>query len=310
MSATVVVMLPAGEVTAPDARALVTACTAALREGQCVLDASETAAAIAVASITMVGSDRVHLEVDVRATDSSPPRHPSRELVFRDADPVDERWKSIGFAVAGMSGGGVEPAPDTPPEQPAPPVAPPPGPPATKPSPESDYDEEELHPLRASARFETGPGLTRGTWRLGGAVGAGYDFADGFWGIDVLATYAANPSSVSGVDVSWLTFAAGASVAWTLFDVQGRLSALLGARDVVASERDATTGDRQSRSRWLGAGIVQASARWPANTALGVLSGLELRRATGGTAVESHGAYIGASSALNFGLFLGVEVRP
>jgi hypothetical protein len=315
MSPTVVVMLPAADAAAADTRALVTACTAALRTGQCVIgDGSDSATAIAVATVAFGANGRVRIEVDVRASESLPARHPVRELVFHEADPIEERWKSVGFAVAGLSGGAVEPSPEPPEEAPpeaavVPVKSPKPGPKAT-PSDLRPSDEEGEHPLRASARIETGPGLTRGTWRLGGALGAGYDFDDGFWGIDVHASYAANPATVRGVDVSWLTVAAGASVAWTLFDVEGRLGALLGARDVHATESDAASGDQQSRSRWLPVGIVHASARWPASALLGILSGVELRRASGGTAVESHGAYIGSSSALDFGLFLGVEVRP
>ncbi|HEX4340213.1 MAG TPA: hypothetical protein VH062_30100 [Polyangiaceae bacterium] len=314
MSPFVVVMLPPGEVAAADSRALVTACTAALRTGQCVVDASGETGAIAVATISAGASGNVHVEVDVRATESAPARHVARELTFQDADPVRERWRSVGFAVAGLSGGGVESAPEEPETVPPPPPSPPPvakkaAPSAPTSASPADYEASE-HPFRASARFDAGPGLTRGTWRLGGALGAGYDFDDGFWGIDVLASYAANPASVSGVDVSWATFAGGASVAYTLFDVEGRLGAMFGARDVRASETDGASGVTQTRSRWLPVGIVDASLRFPATTLLGVLSGIELRRATGGTAVQSHGTYIGASPSVDFGLFVGLQVRP
>jgi len=309
MPSTVVVMLPAGEVSAPAARALVSACTAALREGECVIGGASTGAdVIAVATVTLSADGRISIDVDVREKGSSPERHPSRDLAFHDADPIEERWRSTGFAIASLSGGAVSPAAE-PPEKPR--VVQPA--PARPPKPRTKEVEARPHepgPIRASARVETGPGLTRGTWRLGGSALGGYDFDDGFWGIDVFASYAANPGAVGGVDVSWLTFAGGASVAFTAFNVEGRLGALLGARDVVASASDPASGEQEVRARWLPIGIAHASLRWPGSTPLGVLSGVELRRSTGGTTVQSHGTYIGSSASLDFGLFLGVEVRP
>ncbi len=354
MPATVVVLMPAADARGPDARALAAACTAALREGECVVGESAPPAAIAVATVTVRGAGKIRVDVDVRATAGAPARHPSRDLVFRDADPMAERWKSVGFAVASMSGAaidvGLEPsspeeapraedAPESAPaatsgapkaetnagaarQKPPPPAAPAqsetttaperggPAPHAPRKAPQQKEDEEEgAHRFRASGELETGPGLTRGTWRVGGALGLGYDFDDGFWGIDALAGYAANPTDVNGVDVSWLTFGAGASVAWTLYGVRGRLGAVLGARELRASGSDAASGQHQALTRWLPIGIARASLAWPATGTLAMFSGLEVRRTSGGTAIESHGTYIGSSPALELGLFLGVEVR-
>src|SRR5581483_2821909 len=100
MPATVVVLMPATDVRGPDARALAAACTAALREGECVVGESAPPAAIAVATVTVRAAGKIHIDVDVRATPAAPARHPSRDLTFRDADPMDERWKSVGFAIA------------------------------------------------------------------------------------------------------------------------------------------------------------------------------------------------------------------
>jgi hypothetical protein len=355
MPATVVVLLPAADVRGPDARALTAACTAALREGECVVSENAPPTAVAVATVTVRAAGKVHIDVDVRATGASPSRHPSRDLTFRDADPVEERWKSVGFAIASMSGAAAEaepvPSPDGTPETPeatpesattgaasgapageakpratAATPAPAPAPPSDKPrAPEKaasaprattrapqQEDEEEVRArrFRASGELQTGPGLTRGTWRLGGALGLGFDFDDGFWSVDGLVGYAANPTDVNGVDVSWLTFGAGASVAFAMYGVEGRLGALLGARELAASGADAQTGQRQTLTRWLPIGIARASLRWPAKGTLSMFSGLELRRTSGGTSIESHGTYIGSSPALELGLFLGVEVRP
>jgi hypothetical protein len=356
MPGTVVVLMPAADARGPDARILAAACTAALREGGCIVGDSAPKYAIAVATVTVRAGGKVHIDVDVRATDESPARHPSRELTFHDADPIDERWKSVGFAIASMSGVAADVAPepspaDTAPEaEPAMPASTTPGttngapasaaapasgatpaaPPAAAPSsaapnaagkaasapstpPKASQPEDEepgAHRFRASGEIETGQGLTRGTWRLGGALGLGYDFADGFWAIDGLASYAANPADVNGVDTSWLTFGAGASVAWRMYGVRGRVGALLGARDVLASGSDPATGARQTLARWLPIGIARASLCWPSAGPLGMFSGVELRRSTGGTSIESHGTYIGSSAAPEFGLFLGVEVRP
>jgi hypothetical protein len=358
MPGTVVVLMPAADIRGSDARTLTASCTAALREGECVVSENATPAAIAVATVTVRAAGKVHIDVDVRATDASPSRHPSRDLIFRDADPLEERWKSVGFAIASMSGAAGDVAPgasadgttkegteasgpsatasgpsaaasaasgapagdaknDATPETPAATPEQKPAPnsngPATRApqnAPPQEDDIEGAHRFRASGAFETGPGLTHGTWRVGGALGLGYDFDDGFWAVDALGGYAANPADVSGVDVSWLTFAAGASVAWRMYGVQGRVGALLGAREVRASESDGATGEHQTLTRWLPVGIARASLRWPATGTLGMFSGLSLARTTGGTAIASHGTYIGSSAAFELGLFLGVEVRP
>src|SRR5882672_10886003 len=186
MSPTVFVMLPA-EVAPPEAQTLVTACTAALRAGQCIVGSDDDASAIAVATVVLVGKDSVHLAVDVIADASAPARRPSRDLLFKEADPVDERWKSVGFAIASLSGGGTEPSTeDTPNDstlltvppkaasaEPNRPVEEAPAPPA----PEGTASPP-LGRVRVSARFETGPGIEHGPWRVGGALGSGYDLGN------------------------------------------------------------------------------------------------------------------------------------
>ena len=68
MPATVVVLLPAADVRGPDARALTAACTAALREGECVVSENAPPTAVAVATVTVRAAGKVHIDVDVRAT--------------------------------------------------------------------------------------------------------------------------------------------------------------------------------------------------------------------------------------------------
>jgi hypothetical protein len=317
MSPTVVVILPA-EVAPPEAQALVTACTAALRAGQCIVGSDDDASVIAVATIVVVGKDSVHLAVDVRADASAPARHPSRDLLFKEADPVDERWKSVGFAIAGLSGGGTEPSTeDTPPGstlQTVPPKAASaePKPPADEVAapPAAGAASPPLGRIRVSARFETGPGIKHGPWRLGGALGAGYDLYSRVFGLSALASYAREASAVDNVGVSWLTLAAGASAALVVSKIEGRLGVGAGARYVRASETEPATGQEQAQSRWLPAFLADASLKWPADGPFGVVTGVQGLALSGGTAVQSHGTYVGASPAFEIALFLGAEIRP
>ena len=319
MSPTVVVMLPA-EVTPAEAQTLVATCTAALRAGQCIVGSDADDAAIAVATVVLAGKDSVHLAVDVRPVASAPARHPSRDLVFKEADPVEERWKSVGFAVASLSGGGLEPIP----EEEAPPVegtlrtVPPKAAPAeSKPATETAdraapvaVPPPPLGRTRVSARFETGPGIEGGPWRVGGALGAGYDLGARVVGLSALVAYAREPVAVGNVGVSWFTLAAGASAALVFSRIEGRLGLSVGARFMRASETDPSTAEEQAQSRWLPAGIADLSLKWPADGTLAIFSGVQGMALSGGTAVQSHGMFVGASPAFELGLFVGAEVRP
>jgi hypothetical protein len=319
MSPTVVVMLPA-EVAPPEAQTLVAACTAALRTGQCIVGSDGDADTIAVATVVLAGNDSVHLAVDVRADASTPARHPSRELVFKEADPIDERWKSVGFAIASLSGGGIETSTgeEAPVESTLRTVAPKAT--SAEPKPASAGSVDRAIPVatvspplgraRVNARFETGPGIEGGPWRVGGALGAGYDLGTRVVGLSALVAYAREPVAVSNVGVSWLTLGAGASAALVFFRIEGRIGLSAGARFIRASETDPSTGQEQARSRWLPAGLADLSLKWPADGTLAIFSGVQGVALSGGTAVQSHGMFVGASPAFELGLFVGAELRP
>ena len=159
------------EIAAPQASdealsVLVSACTRAAREAECVLakNASDEQPA-AVAIVSLQAEDKMRVEVGVHQGDHDSWR--TKDFSFLAADLALDRWRAIGFAIGTLAES--EPPPEAQVEtRPAPapvaltPVAPPkPAPTAPKPKP------RVVGPLSVGAAAIFGPGLDSGPWRLG-----------------------------------------------------------------------------------------------------------------------------------------------
>ncbi|HEX7670438.1 MAG TPA: hypothetical protein VF395_12670, partial [Polyangiaceae bacterium] len=112
------------------ARALVDACSAAVRVGSCSRADGATAAAVpkgtAAAMVRWETAEGRRVRIEVGVTGEGQPAGRVRSLEFAATDPLVERWRSVGLTIATLAGeisreSGAEP----PEEMPGPPDHPP-----------------------------------------------------------------------------------------------------------------------------------------------------------------------------------------
>ena len=302
MPAAVVVDISGTEAPAAYVATLLRACSSALRAGRCERAQPGLSVGPAPFVVRVVTSDGLQFELLVDADDAHPAV--SRALVFRSADAVEERWRSVGLSIASLAGEArptpaVEPAPSPP--GPAP-LTPPPNPPAPR-APEVDA-------WRIGAGLQTGKGASDAPPRLGGylALSHGLPFKATF-GL-VTARYAVGRAPEPLVELEWVTLGAGAGVSLLREPVTLRLQTAALAQVVAASVTDRTSGQSSSASRWLGGGLIGLELRWPGQGPLGALLGAEVARLSGGTAVRLNQRSVAQSPALQWGFVVGLEYRP
>ncbi len=167
-AALIVIEIAAPSVSDDALMVLVSACTRAARDAECVLakNAGEAQPA-AVAIVSQQAEDKLRVEVGVRQGDRDSWR--TKDFAFLAADQIADRWRAVGFAIGTLAENDV-PAADRAPlaeKRSLPPIAPPKsvltpsGPP--KPTPKIPSRPQ----LFAGAGAIFGPGLDSGPWRLG-----------------------------------------------------------------------------------------------------------------------------------------------
>lgn len=252
------------------------ACNDAIERGRCVpvgAIAEESPRAVAMARPGNAAVLVVRIEVRLGADD--PVASIVRELEFSRRDPLRERWRSVGLAIATLVGeeerraveeaAAPEPEPSVPeraePEPqraaaPDPPAEPAPEPPPERAEPEarrSPQDPEEPYapveyaPLFVGLGVLTGPGFGSGPWRVGGAL-------RGSWvarsGVSVTTSFgAAWRASSETFTASWLYFDAGLGYRFALSDAVSLGATLFG-------------GAQRARFEVLAGGVSQSSTRW------------------------------------------------
>jgi hypothetical protein len=226
----------------PDIRAselalVLGACNEVVSDGECLASPAEGAdapRAIAVARPREQDAERVDIEVRLLGVDQ-----PAllRELHFTSKDPVRERWRSVGFAIATLVGEGqraaeeeksaaaeparaaaeptlvpAEPASAAPPAPaPAASVAPPPV--LVVPAPVRSASAPAAVPEPAGVflglALLSGPALDDGSWRFGAGLRAAWASASG-WMLIGSASYSARALGSEDFTLSWLCLEAGA----------------------------------------------------------------------------------------------------
>jgi hypothetical protein len=170
-AALIVIEIAAPSVSDAELAVLVSACTRAARDAECVLTknaADEPPSAVAIVSAQ--APDKMRVEVGVRDGDHDTWR--TKDFSFLAADESADRWRAIGFAIGTLAESQPPPPEDSAPAPPAPVAAPqeltlpPPPPLAPKPKPGPGLQ------LFVGAAALFGPGLDRPPWRLGGALDA------------------------------------------------------------------------------------------------------------------------------------------
>ena len=245
------------EIAAPQASddalsVLVSACTRAARDAECVLAKNATDdQPVAVAIVSLQAQDKMRVEVGVHQGDHDSWR--TKDFSFLAADEPLDRWRAIGFAIGTLAES--EPPPEATAEAPAaPPVvshepvvtAPAPPPPAP-----IRRRPKLVGPLSVGAAAIFGPGLDSGPWRLGSELYA--DLA--LPGVPMFVTLGGSASTRVTGDISnstarWFDVSLGAGVpllgAPSRSGLELRAAALIEYFDVAAS----TLGRSETMYRW------------------------------------------------------------
>lgn len=298
------------DVGAREVQVVIAACNDAISQGECLPETSVSSEAPRAVAVARANDSSVRVvRIEVRLASESGPSI-VRELVFSRRDPLRERWRSVGLAIATLVGEGeqrareeaeeeaaaaaVEPEPPEPEPEPLPPP-----PPLVVSEPEDDAEEEA--PALPREPFEhrsvfvgvgafTGPGFGEGPWRLGGTVRGAWQSQSGFT-LAVSLGYAWR-TSARDFAAEWLSIAAGIGYRWYVSDALSFGALLAG-------------GAQRARFEVLAAGQERVEALWNPRV------GLELDgrwRVTSGFGLW--GAVEGNSGGRESRLFLAPEREP
>lgn len=312
MSAALIVIEVAAPDVSDDALAvLVSSCTRAAREAECVLtkNASDEQPA-AVAIVSQQGEDRLRVEVGVRQGDHD--SWHSKDFAFLAADELTDRWRAVGFAIGTLAESTVSPSLPAPPEkQPAPPSFPTssatPAPPAPKPKPKPPPSPQLF--VGAAALF--GPGLDQGPWRVGSAL-----YADLGWPhVPVFFTFGGSAatrvtSDRTGTAARWIDVSTGAGVGLLgeLADsgLELRAQALLEEFDVSVSSG---SGASAERGRWIFGVQGELGGRLQLVPNLFLTTALSVADLSSATDVRVAGQSIGSASTFRYLGSFGIRLR-
>ena len=306
MPAAVVVDISGAEPPPAYVATLLGACSSALREGSCERAEPALSRPAAALLVHVVTNDELHFELLVDADDAHPAV--SRALVFRSADAVEERWRSVGLSLASLAGE-ARPAPEPEPAKSPPVSSAKPGPSPSRPAP-STPSTPSVDAWRVGAGLQTGQGASDAPPRLGGYLSLSHGLPlKATFGL-VTARYAVGHAPGPLVELEWATFGAGAGVALSREPVALRLQAAALAQLVAASASDRVSGQSSSAGRWLAGGLLGLELGWPGRGPLGALLGAEVARLSGGTAVRLNQRAVAESPGLQWAFLVGLEYRP
>ena len=311
MTAALIVIEIAAPSVSDDALAvLISACTRAAREAECVLtkNASDEQPS-AVAIVSLQPGDRMRVEVGVRQGDHDSWR--TKEFSFLAADDSMDRWRAIGFAIGTLAESNPPPpeeqtaAPASPPTEIQPVVSTPPVVPVLP-----KRKRQPSVPVFVGASVIFGPGLDSGPWRLGSGLYA--DFAaPRFPVFFTLGGSAATRVATdwSGATARWFDVSAGAGVP-LLGPLQGNglefsASLLTEYFDVAAS----SVAGSDTRSRWT-VGLQGAfGGRLQIVPDLFLTAEIQAAGLSGATEVQVAGSPIGNAASFRYLGSLGLRIR-
>src|SRR5438552_833241 len=179
---------------------LLAACSSALRSGRCARAEPHAVPRTDELIVHVTPRDELHFELLIDASAERPEL--TRALVFRGADAVEERFRSVGISIASLVGAG---RPTAEPQQL---LAP------TKAEPAATARPRTLRAVpveswRVSAGLQTGAGASDAAPRLGGFLSLARALplrpTFGF----VSARYAVGRASSSDIVLEWMTLGAG-----------------------------------------------------------------------------------------------------
>jgi hypothetical protein len=301
MQPAVVVEIDGAQSTASEVDALLETCEVGMRGlARCVLASAQPGSdAVAFASVTWQGPGDAQASVEVRLRGQSGEIRKARELAFVGNDPVIERWRATGFAIATVVGDILAE------EQEA------------KPAPSTSPSSSQGEPPRAPAsepqarwwldgRFAVARGVEGSPFALGGELGVSRRLDPDRWFVS--ATLGFSAQQAHGVDLLRPSAALGLGIlaprVWNHLAFALRVEPRLELLD--ASGQDAT-GARGHAGRWA-PGLSEAlDALWMPSEGFGVVAGAELRELSGATAIQAHGQLVALVPAVDFAVQAGLR---
>lgn len=312
------------DASAANVATMLEACTLGLPRGRCIggeaslSSSSESLVAVAVVTWSADGLE-VHVELGKRAE-----QHKGwlgQTLEFHSSDPLDERWRTTGFAIASLAGRAEVIVPtkddddrsvtgDTPP-----------------PRLPRDESSDQVERERRQRQKRSGEGLPNPrTWlalSVGPSMGRGLDddsLRVGGWGkvaawpfslpVFVAGSLDASgaPAAPENLGVIWITprLSLGFSFAHSATDLELRVGAGGVFEHVLLSATEAG-GGTDDAARWmLGVGL-DAELSWPASGDLAGLFGFRFAHFDGGTGVVVDGTAAPSVPAVTYQFTVGAQ---
>jgi hypothetical protein len=310
-AALIVIEISAPTVSDDALAVLVSSCTRTARGAECMLAknaADESPSAVAIVSLQ--SEDKIRVEVGVRQGDHDSWR--TKEFSFLAADEPLDRWRAVGFAIGTLAETNpvpvpVAPATPPPPETARPPVATPPPVRVAHASPKPASGPRVF--VGAVGVF--GPGLDKGSWRIGSGLGVELAPARMPFYFSLGGTAATRVArDASGATARWFDVSAGSGIA--IFGPLNHSGLQLGASllverfDVSASRID---GESASDYRWLFGVGAALGGRVEVATDLFLVADLQAAGLSGTTDVKVAGEPIGSSPSFRYLGSFGLRVR-
>jgi hypothetical protein len=243
---------------------LIEACSRAAGGGGCALGGPERAGTPlrALAVVWLDGPDHRRLRVDVASLGSPEGTLSSRELEFREEDPLPDRYRTAGLLVAALASERAgAPAPPTP----------------SGAEPAAGAAARPPLGWLLGAGGLAGSGLDGGPARAGGWIMAtALDRRSGFFGTLSVSSATTLREPAPGLSVQWLALGGGGGIAAPI----GPLDALVRARLeatvdwVMASPRDPKKPDETGHG-WAFGTRTAVDLVWPAESGVALFGGAE-----------------------------------
>lgn len=315
----VVVDISAEHATAELIETLLDACSEAVAQTECRLDDGGATGPLSAVAIVSFGENGAHIDVGVRLEGGEQWR--ARELRFDTGDAPAERWRAAGFTIGTLSGElhASEAAGEREPEPPHDATSPPRSesespvvvvPEAPEPGPQ-DRAEATPSNFRYWSAFGllVGPGFRDGPWRIGGSARVGFIPPDSVLRAGAGFSYAARTPAEDSVRAEWLTLSFGLGlpvISAPRFVATAELDASI-QRIAVTAERGA---ERDSRSRWVGAGGGGVEFDVPLAAQAALFARLHLDVMGGTTDILLGDERVAGSAVLSPTASVGLQIGP
>jgi hypothetical protein len=297
--------LATADESAPQAQLLLEACDVAMRPARCVLGRDERAAAEGTAiAIVRWGGDHTEARIEVGLRMHGVATWRKRTMSFSRADPEDERWRTVGYAVATLVGEGASG------EKSKPTGGDGPSPTASPNSGHGGQDSDRGEGARAwvDAQFVLAAGVPGFALAPGGEmrfssvvlchrcfVSVALQGTFQRWALDTVSVLQGSASWGGGVVVLRLP----------RLDLAVRAEALLDLID--ATGIDPTTGNAGSGRQW-GVGFAEwVDGVWMWSTRVGLVAGVGFREMTAATELTGHGQGLVHLPAVHFDSAAGLR---